>query len=390
MTMKGLKKIVWPVMFCFCFVSRLSAQDSTSVNFTGYVKDLQTYWFVDNPDSILTTNFIHNRINLSIEKGKHFFFNLGMRNLIYIGDQVKYVPQFEKFVVRENGFLNLTTELVSKNSLLVISTFDRLNAGWNFKNGSISIGRQRINWGINPAWNPNDIFNTYNFLNFDYTERPGTDAIRLSVTTKNQSNFDIAIAPSKNDSSWIGAVKYGFNKWGYDFQFIGGNYKMDVVTGLGFAGNIKQAGLKTEVSYFRPRDNFFAEYGDISISSGIDYGFSNGWYVNGSFLYNSAAPDQLYSVRQLTGFQLTPKVIMPMKMNFMIQTAKTFSPLFSGNFAVVYSPKINLLILLPTLSYSIASNWDLDLIIQSYFADNFNENFKTLGNTVNFRIRWSY
>lgn len=388
--MKGWNKIKLLGIFCFSFFCEVSAQDSTAIVFSGYIKDLQTYSFVDNSDSILTTNLIHNRINLSYEKGKHFFFNVGMRNLLYAGDQVKYIQQFSKFVVRENGFLNLTNDWVNKNSLLLISTFDRLNVGWEFKNGSIRVGRQRINWGINTFWNPNDIFNTYNFLNFDYTERPGTDAVRLSFDMKNQTNVEIAVAPSKNDSLWVGAVKYGFNKAGYDFQIIAGDYHKDVVAGFGFAGNIKEAGWKTEVSYFRSRNNFSEGQGDISISSGIDYGFSNGWYVNSSFLFNSAASNQLYSAGQLTSFQLTPKIIMPAKLNFLIQTVKTFSPLFSGNFSVVYSPKINLLIFLPSLTYSVASNWDLDLIIQSYFADNVRGDFRTLGNSVNLRVKWSF
>lgn len=34
------------------------------------------------------------------------------------------------------------------------------------------------------AWNPNDWFNTYNYFDFDYEERPGTDAIRVRVYFK--------------------------------------------------------------------------------------------------------------------------------------------------------------------------------------------------------------
>ena len=388
--MRRLNEIVLLGIFCFSFFYKVSAQDSTAIDFSGYIKDLQTYSFVDNSDSILTTNLIHNRINLSYEKGKHFFFNLGMRNVLYTGDQVKYIPQFSKLVVRDNGFLNLINDWANKKSLLLISTFDRLNAGWKFKNGSLRVGRQRINWGINTVWNSNDIFNTYNFLNFDYTERPGTDAVRLSFDMKNQANVEVAVSPSKNDSLWVGAVKYGFNKAGYDFQIIVGEYHKDVVAGFGFAGSIKEAGWKTEVSYFRSRNNFSEGSGEISISSGVDYGFSNGWYVNSSFLFNSAASNQLYSAGQLTSFQLTPKVIMPAKLNFLIQTVKTFSPLFSGNFSVVYSPKINLLIVLPSLTYSVASNWDLDLVIQSYFADNLSNDFRVLGNSVNLRVKWSF
>ena len=164
------------------------AQDSTVVNLRGYIKDLQTFSFVKNTDSIFLTNLIHNRINLSLQYGSHFFFNASVRNLIYTGDQVKYTPNFNKILSHDNGYLDLTSTWLKSNSLIFISTLDRFNAGWNFKNGSVRIGRQRINWGINTIWNPNDILNNYNFLNFDYTERPGTDAVKFSYNFKNQSN----------------------------------------------------------------------------------------------------------------------------------------------------------------------------------------------------------
>lgn len=388
--MERWKRLCFILLLSVQFYGNLFGQDSTYVTLSGYVKDLQTFSFTDNADSVLLTNLIHNRINFTYQRGKYFFFNAGLRNLIYTGDQVKYMPLFSKTLSHDNGYMDLTNSWVETNSILFVSTFDRLNVGWSFKNGSIRIGRQRINWGINSFWNPNDIFNTFNFLNFDYTERPGIDAIRLSYNFRNQSNMEIAFAPAKNDSLWIGAVKYGFNKWGYDFQFLGGNYKTDFVGGFGFAGNIKEAGWKSEVAYFQPRKNTFESTGSVSISSGIDYGLGNGWYLNGSFLYNSAASNQLYALGQLTGFQLTPKILMPSRLNFLFQTAKTFSPLFSGNFTILYSPKVELLVFLPYLSYSIKENWDLDLVVQSFFAKSVTGDFITLGNTANLRLKWSF
>lgn len=386
--MKLLKTILFAAFF-FWLPGSSYGQDSTYFEFNGYLKDLQTFSFVRDADSIFLTNLIHNRMNFSYQARKHFFFNAGLRNLIYTGDQVKYTPGFRKIVSQDDGYLDLTNAWAETNSLVFISTLDRFNVGWKFKNGSIRVGRQRINWGIHTIWNPNDIFNIYNFLNFDYAERPGIDAVEFLYNFKNQSNLEIAISPAKNDSSWIGAVKYGMNKRGYDFQFIAGNYKTDIVAGLGFAGNIKETGWKTEISYFHPRMDLKTS-GSISISSGVDYGFSNGLYLNGSFLYNSEAPNQLYAFGQLGNFRLTPKLLMPARFNFLIQAVKTFTPLFNGNFSVVYSPKLNLLILLPYLRYSVGENWDLDLIVQSFFSENVQKDFIAIGNSVNLRIKWSY
>ena len=84
-----------------------NAQDSTNIEFTGYVKDLQTFSFIDNADSVFLTNLVHNRINFSIQRGD-FFFSAGLRNLLYTGDQVKFTPSFGKVVSQEGGYLYLT------------------------------------------------------------------------------------------------------------------------------------------------------------------------------------------------------------------------------------------------------------------------------------------
>lgn len=368
-----------------------SAQDSSShFDLNGYIKNLQTFSISQEADSVYLSNLVHNRINFSFHPGKHFLFHAGARNLLFVGDQVRYTPYFSKLIDQDNGYWDLSFVWLDNKSVVGVTQFDRLYADWKFKNGLIRAGRQRINWGINITWNPNDIFNTYNFLDFDYEERPGADALRFEYYFSGSSQLDFGVSRSGEDSTWIVAAKYGFNKWGYDFQVLGGNYRNDIVAGLGFAGNIGTAGFKGELSYFQPRETFFDTSGAVSISSGVDYAFGDGWYVNGSFLYNSAATDQIYSVGQLTGFQLTPKTLMPAKWSFLVQGTKSFTPLLSGNFSVVYSPKVNLLILLPYLSYSIAENWDADLNLQTFFAENPEQQFKSLGTSVNLRVKWSF
>ncbi len=380
---------IWIALSFFASIPCFS-QKKPYVTFGGYVKDLQTFSFIDNGDSVYLTNLIHNRINFSWKSGDHFAFNVGMRNLLYIGDQVKLVPDFSKTLDKGNGYLDLSYVWIDQKSLVLATKFDRANVEYNFKKGFIRAGRQRINWGMNLVWNPNDIFNSYNFLNFDYEERPGNDAVRFSYNLKEQSNIEVAVAPADNNSSWIGSLKYSFNKRGYDFQFIGGNYKTDVVGGIGFAGNIKQAGWKTEATYFQSNETPFKNSGYVSVSTGLDYGFKNGWYVNGSFLYCSAALDKIYSVEQLITVQLSPKTPMPDKVNLLLQTRKSFNAIFTGTFSVIYSPTKNLLIILPYLTYSIATNWDLDLFIQSFFAEELLNKYKTFGNSINVRLKWNY
>ena len=59
----------------------------------------------------------------------------------------------------------------------------------------LRIGRQRINWGVNLAWNPNDLFNAYSLIDFDYQERPGSDAIRFQYYMGDLSVLNLQYNP---------------------------------------------------------------------------------------------------------------------------------------------------------------------------------------------------
>ena len=62
----------------------------------------------------------------------------------------------------------------------------------------LTLGRQRINWGVNLAFNPNDLFNAYSLIDFDYQERPGSDAIRFQYFTNELSSFETAVQFGKS------------------------------------------------------------------------------------------------------------------------------------------------------------------------------------------------
>lgn len=64
--------------------------------------------------------------------------------------------------------------------MILRTMIDRLWIDWAYKKWELRAGRQRINWGKTSVWNPNDLFNTFNYANFDYEEQAGSDAIKLS------------------------------------------------------------------------------------------------------------------------------------------------------------------------------------------------------------------
>ena len=79
----------------------------------------------------------------------------------------------------DQGFVDLSWNILNEQSFFLNTTIDRLWVDLNYGKFQARIGRQRINWGQTLVWNPNDIFNAYSFFDFDYIERPGSDAVRL-------------------------------------------------------------------------------------------------------------------------------------------------------------------------------------------------------------------
>lgn len=167
------------------------------------------------------------------------------------------------------------------------SVIDRMLLQYTNDKWDVKIDRQGINWGINNIWNPNYIFNAYNFLDFDYEERPGNDAIRIQRNLKNSSVLEFAYKPGKYENKNTAAFLYKFNKWKYDFQFLGGMYQKDYFDGGGWAGNIKATGFKGELSYFIPKRNTLETSKTFSFSIMADHTFKRDWYVSLAGLYNS-------------------------------------------------------------------------------------------------------
>jgi len=351
---------------------------------------MQIVEFTNNANNLLTGSILHNRLNFKYFGPLNLTLTVEERNLIYYGEIVKYTPNFDQSADSENGYFNLSKTIIKTNSVIMHSQFDRLNINWHTDGWDVTAGRQRINWGVALAWNPNDLFNAYNLLNFDYEERPGNDAIRIQHYFSNASSIELAAKPGRAANQDIIAGLYKFNFKGYDLQVLGGLYNKDITVGAGWAGNIKDAGFKGEVSWFQPRSEFKDSMkASLEASITADYSFKNGLYLNLSALYNNHGSTSTFDLNVLRATTLSADNLLPFRYSLLLQVSKPFTPIFSGNFGVLYVPGMNAFVFLPTVSYSISNSWDIDLIGQSFFAT-LNNKFQTAGNALYLRLRWSF
>ena len=368
-----------------------------NIRFGGYLKYMQTN-VIQNADTILTDNLIHNRLNLRIKLPKHITFGTGVRIRAFYGEVTKtgvaannltggsYADNLKNY----DGVLKLERTWVNGNSLIVNSIMDRLWLNYSKGNWDITVGRQRVNWGLNTVWNPNDLFNALDYLDFDYEERPGSDAVRAQYFVGEMSSIDVAYKFAKDRKNDVGAIKYKFNTHTYDIQFLAGKYQQDLAAGLGWAGNIKNAGFKGEGTYFVPYDSIGDVSGSLSFSTTLEYGFKKGWTGMVSYLLNTDGVNTPQNALSLNNFTPSAKVMMPNTHTVFLNFSKPFSPVFSLNLGGFYGFGVNWLIFFPTATYSIKQNWDIDLIAQLFWGDNQQLQFTNQGNGLFLRLKWSY
>ena len=312
-----------------------------------------------------------------------------IRNRIFIGELIQQYPNFGKTINQYEGIFDLSYLWIDEESVVAQSVIDRLLLQYSDEKWDITIGRQRINWGINNVWNPNDIFNAFNYLDFDYEERPGSDAIRFQRNLNDNSSCELAYKPGENNEEHTAGFLYKYNKWKYDLQFLVGIYHTDYVIGAGWAGSIKETGFKGEMSYFIPQKNTLEPSETFNFSVMADRTFKNDWYVSLTGLFNSN-PTNVFAVNgSFSNSNITAKFLFPFRYNFHVAVMKTITPITSFNFSFVYSPEKNTLILLPTYAWNVSTNLDLDFITQSYFAEQANS-YQNLITEIHIRGRWSF
>lgn len=371
----------------------------------GYTKYLQNTSFAALPDYPIGITFFHNRLNARYFLGDQWTLAAEMRNRLFWGEQLKLDSTFGDQIDLQPGLLDLSVRWVNNSSVLLHSIFDRAYIDYVSGKWEVRAGRQRINWGIATTWNPNDLFNALNFLDFDYEERPGNDAIRVQYYPGVLSRVELAYAPGRTWEETIAAGLYRFNVKSYDIQTIIGYYLHELAIGGGWDGVIGTAGFKGEAMYFHPLDSSNPTVNDSidswQVSGGADYAFNNGLYLSVGFLYNSNG-DRLEMNNTLgnsvfSGASPSPKNLFPATWAFVLTSSKPLSPLTTFSLSLLYAPASILTgpdegqvaLLLPTLTYSIKENWDLDLIGQSFFAE-LPIGFRHLVSSGFFRIKWSF
>lgn len=380
-----------PAIFFLLVAASAQSQNKTSLN--GYVKYLQTI-VLTGEDSVgaLFDNLVHNRLNFNWYINDNFTFHTGMRNRIFYGDLVRNIDGYDELVAADPGALDLSFNWISKNDYFINTTFDRLYIDYTGGKWQARLGRQRINWGQNFIWNANDVFNAFSYFDFDYEERPGTDALRIQYyqSYTNTAEFVYQYNDDIDEMSFVG--KYQFNTNNYDIQFLGGKVFKDAFLGMGWAGDIKGGGFRGEISWFHGPDMPGEQKNSSQVVASLsgDYTFKSSLYLHGAMIYNSKGSKDDISFGSFSLLSpLSAKFLTFSRMELFFQSSYQISPLTRGDIAGIVNPFDGSFFVGPSVSHSLMDNLELFFIGQ-FFGGRENTLYGSNPHLLYWRLKWSF
>ena len=382
-----MKRYLILAISLFLSTGTILSQDNKSIELKGYVTTMQSVIFDSLSGPFQNENLLHNRLNFKGYINNNITFAAELRNRLFTGDMVRYGATYSGIIGADQGFVDMSWNILDKQSFLLNSAIDRLWLDFNYKRIQVTIGRQRINWGQTFVWNPNDIFNAYSFFDFDYVERPGSDAIRIQVFPSASSAAELAIKVD-SDHDVTAAGLFRFNALGYDIQFLAGFVNSeDVVIGTGWSGAIGSISFRGEGSWFQPYEEFPNSLGDILLTAGFDKIFKNNSIAQIQFMYCNN-PLELIN---LTGFysgNLSAKNLAFSEFSAFGQFTWAVNPLLNLSLSGMWFPDLDGFFAGPSMDYSLAENLDFYLIWQ-----HFNSTIGGVPNKMNLgflRLKYSF
>ena len=357
-----MRKLVFSCLLFYC--SSLFAQQKVSLN--GYVSGLYTPIYMSGEDLFVNNGLIHNRLNFKYLPDDKWTFTAEVRNRAVLGNFSNLSPDYFSRLTADNGLMNLSWNAMQGDSYLLNSSVERLNIAYSGNHWSFVVGRQRINWSQTLMFNPNDIFNGYSFFDFDYPEKAGSDAVRISYYLSAVSVVELAAKLDHSGQPTIAGL-YRFNVSGWDVQALGGLVnRYDAVVGAGFSGEAGGVNLRGEASFFHDMQTDAPTKNTLVTSLGADYIFKNSLSLSGTVLYNQQPAGSSGNFMSLYNVPLTPKLLSITDWTACAQVSYPITPLFTGGLAVVSFINLPAFYFGPSVDYSLSDNLTFSAMVQFF------------------------
>ena len=180
-------------------------------------------------------------------------------------------------------YFDLSWELEKSDRWQMMHGIDRLYLRQELGVFDISVGRQRIAWGSGRIWNPTDLFNPINPTTFSKIEKDGVDAASLKMTLGTLSDITLVYNPQRDGTNNFG-MRLRSNYREFDISGIAGYFDQRVIIGGDVAGNLFEAGIRSELIISMQKNNASRNY--VKAIVGADYQWTEKLYTLLEYHYN--------------------------------------------------------------------------------------------------------
>lgn len=384
------------------FTAKITFSQLSPLEYNGYAKYLFSTFKIPRIDDRLNDNLIHLRLNSKWYASENLTAALELRFRAFYGESVEKIPNYIQLIQTRHDFAELDAVLWESEKSIGYLEADRFYVDYHKDNFQITLGRQRVAWGTCWVWNPTDLFNPQNVLNFDYEELPATDAVRLQYYTGPVTKIDVTYQPAKDPDNQILAGLWSFNQWNYDINLIAGMRFKRWLSGLSWTGDILDAGFRGEVLISQApnepdTNSFYQQIGEsslsswdkpiISISLSGDYTFPNTFYIHTEILCNNSGKTSKTLLFQEEALSLG--MLSAARWSIYQEFAYEITPLLKGTIYGIFNPDDKSFVVVPSINYSVITNLDLYLISLFFEGDTLTQ-YGEYGTAFYARIKLSF
>ncbi len=368
---------------------------------SGYLKYLFSSTRYPFFNQTLNDHLLHARLNTRWFVTSRLNAVAEMRFRTYYAQSVEQFPSFKQLIRNSYPLVNLQWEVLQNGRWYGLAEMDRFNLDYQADDWQLTVGRQRIAWGTALVWNVIDLFNPLSFLDFDYEERPGSDAVRFQYFTGALSRVEIVTQPEKKWKDQTSALFWNTHLGEYDLFFLAGIKKRRRTAGLAWSGYIKDAGFRGEILLSDPLNRgpqlpapapgipSLTQQKKLALRLVVsaDYSFPNSFYVHGEVLFQNDG------VKKLAGLYLyqAPRagLVSPSRWSLFGETAFDLHPLVRGDLFSFYNPDDKSYLLAPSLNISLIT--DLDLYVIGFITHGgATSEFGAIGRAGFLRLKYSF
>ncbi|MFZ0471319.1 MAG: hypothetical protein WAL94_01770 [Bacteroidales bacterium] len=370
-----------------CTLASLSQDTPGRFSAGGYATWLHNSVFEDPAEEWLNSSMLHNRLNFKAYPGTGITMALEIRNRFVLGDMVQLDPTYSTGLASDPGWVDMSWNILSEQSFVLNTFIDRAWIDYTSGKLRLTLGRQRINWSQALVWNPNDIFNTYSFFDFDYMERPGSDALRAVYSTGPSSAAEMVVKLDSSDRVTVAAL-YRFNVLNTDLQFFAGETNEELFTaGTGWSGAMGSYSIRGEATLFTPLGNSSVKETTFIATAGVDKTFTDKISALVQMMYSNN-PFVLDNFTELYKGAITADQLALSEFSAIGQLTFTPVPLLNISLSAIWYPDLKGYFADATVDFSMAENVDFSLVMQHF--DNVISGEVTKINMGFVRIKYSF